>query len=202
LFSLKDTKAFTQNKQNDLNKFFSTLYQNQEFNGNVLIAENGKTVYKRSFGFADINGKILNNDNSEFTLASVSKTLTSTAILQLKEKGKLKLDDPLIKYFPDFPYTEITIRLLLSHTSGLPDYDLYKDQMDKNANKIFSNKDIFTSLNFGKSLFTFVQEKNGSFNTYDSYGEALANIGKKEEAIYMYEKSIALNPKNVSGKRL
>lgn len=155
LFLLKDAIAFSQMKQKDLNEFFSTLFKNEQFNGNVLIAEDGKVVYKKSFGFANIQTKLLNNDSSEFTLGSVSKTLTSVAILQLKEKQKLKLDEPVIKYFPDFPYPQITIRHLLSHTSGLPDYDLYKAQMDRNPNKIFTIKDILPSLKMWKEPLHF-----------------------------------------------
>jgi len=124
-------------------------------NGNILVAEQGKVLYKKSFGFANSKSQLLNNDSSEFTLGSVSKTLTSTAVLQLKDKQKLKLDDPLVKYFPGFPYPGITIRHLLSHTSGLPDYDLYKDQMDKNPAKIFSNQDILPSLKIWKEPLHF-----------------------------------------------
>jgi CubicO group peptidase (beta-lactamase class C family) len=148
--------AVSQNAlQGRLDSCFSSLFRYGMINGNVLIAENGKIVYEKSFGFSDFKNKLPNNDFSEFTLGSVSKTLTSTAILQLLEKGKLKLDNPLIKYFPEFPYPEITIRHLLSHTSGLPDYDLYKDQMDKSPNKIFTIQDILPSLKIWKQPLHF-----------------------------------------------
>lgn len=149
------TNVFCQNIPQRLDMFFNSLYNFKQINGNVLVAENRKVIYEKSFGFGDLKNKELNNDRSEFTLASVSKTLTSTAILQLKEKRKLKLNAPLVKYFPDFPYSEIIIKHLLSHTSGLPDYDLYKDEMDKNPNKIFTNKDILPSLKIWKEAFSF-----------------------------------------------
>ncbi len=149
------TGAIAQDNTDKLEKLFSGLHQNNQFNGNVLVADNGKIVYQKSFGFANISNNLLNNDSSAFTLGSVSKTLTSTAILQLKDKGKLKLDDYIKKYFPDFPYPNITIRHLLSHTSGLPDYDLYEEQIDKNPNKIFSNKDILPSLTMWKKPLLF-----------------------------------------------
>jgi CubicO group peptidase (beta-lactamase class C family) len=134
---------------------FNSLYSYRQINGNVLIAEKGNIIYAKSFGYADIEKKIPNNDGSEFTLASISKIFTSTAILQLRDKGKLKLDDHFVKYFPDFPYPEITIRNLLSHTSGLPDYDLYEEQINKNPDKIFSNKDILHSLKNWKEPLHF-----------------------------------------------
>ncbi len=124
-------------------------------NGNILVAEKGKILYQRSFGFANFKDQLPNSDSSEFTLGSVSKTLTSTAILQLKEKKKLNLDDPLIKYFPGFPYQEIKIRHLLSHTSGLPDYDLYQEEMKENPVKIFTIRDVIPSLTRWKGPLHF-----------------------------------------------
>ena len=121
--TLISTASYSQEARRDrLDSFFQSLQSYGLMNGNILVAEKDKIVYQRSFGFADLKAKLANSDSSEFTLGSVSKTLTSTAILQLKEKKKLKLDDPFIKYFPGFPYPQILIRHLLSHTSGLPDY--------------------------------------------------------------------------------
>ena len=139
-------KSFTQGIPERLDSFFTSLCNYHEINGNVLVTDRGNIIYKKSFGFADFEKKIPNNDSSEFTLASVSKIFTSTAILQLRDKGKLKLDDPIKKHFPDFPFHDITIRNLLSHTSGLPDYGIYEDKIKKNPDKIFSNKDLIPSL--------------------------------------------------------
>ena len=88
----------------------------------------------------------INEEVSAFTLSSVSKVFTAAAILQLRDKKKLQLDDTLVKYLPGFPYPGITIRHLLSHTSGLPDYELLETQIEQNPGKIFSNKDIMPAL--------------------------------------------------------
>ncbi len=139
-----------QDVTNKLDSFFNSLDNYKQINGSVLIAEKGNIVYEKYFGFADLQDKIKNNDSTEFSLASISKVFTSTAILQLKERGKLKLDDALIKYFPCFPYPGITIRNLLSHTSGLPDYELYEKQINENPDKIFTIKDVIPSLKMWK----------------------------------------------------
>ena len=98
------------------------LYQHQLFNGTVLIGEKGKVLYKKAFGIsAATNGKPLTTASS-FNLASVSKQFTAMMIMILKEHGKLQYDDPIQKYLPSFPYNAITIRQLLTHTSGLPEY--------------------------------------------------------------------------------
>jgi len=138
-----------------LDSFFQSLYQYKEINGNVLVAEKGAVIYKRSFGFADLENKILNSDDTRFTLASVSKVFTSAAVLQLGDRNKFKLDEPLIKYFLDFPYPDITIRNLLSHTSGLPDYQIYEEQITKAPGKIFTNKDVLPSIKLWKRPLEF-----------------------------------------------
>ena len=135
--------CFAQTNKIGLDNFFSTLSQNQQFNGNVLIAENGKIVYEKSFGYADFSSKKLNTKQTTFPIASITKTFTATAILQLFEKGKLNVNDPVSKYLIDFPYPSITIRHLLSHTSGLQPYDNFFDSLRLlRPDTVFTNRDI------------------------------------------------------------
>ncbi len=97
-FLLIVTISFAQNKSQKLDSFFNSLNKDNQINGSVLVAENGNVLYKKAFGFADFKNKTPNETNTKFTLASVSKVFTSTAILHLRDKGKLNLDDPFIKY--------------------------------------------------------------------------------------------------------
>lgn len=94
------------------------------FNGNVLVAQNGVILYKKSYGLAHFEKSERDslNENSKFQLASLSKTFTAVATLKLIEAGKLSLKDTVQKFFPDFPYPGISIENLLSHRSGLPNY--------------------------------------------------------------------------------
>jgi CubicO group peptidase (beta-lactamase class C family) len=115
-------------------------------NGNLLLAVNGTAVFKKSFGWADWQSRTPNEAESQFNLASISKIFTSTAVLQLAEKGRLKLDDPLQQYLPAFPYPAIRLRHLLSHTSGLPDLQLFEDLVRKYPDTIISNRDIIPEL--------------------------------------------------------
>ncbi|MCB0727680.1 MAG: beta-lactamase family protein [Ignavibacteriae bacterium] len=92
------------------------------FNGNVLVAQSGNIIYQNSFGYRNFETKELLDNNSVFELASVSKQFTAMGILLLIEKGKLSLSDSLRQFFPELPYSDITIQNLLTHTSGLPDY--------------------------------------------------------------------------------
>jgi CubicO group peptidase (beta-lactamase class C family) len=95
----------------------------KKFNGNILIAKSGNVLYQKAFGYRNYDKKELLDNNSVFELASVSKQFTAMGILLLIEKGQLQLTDSLAKFFPELPYHNITIQHLLSHTSGLPDYE-------------------------------------------------------------------------------
>ncbi|GAB3988801.1 hypothetical protein GCM10028807_12250 [Spirosoma daeguense] len=100
------------------------------FNGVVLVAEQGKIRYKKAFGVANIATNEPLTTQSAFNLASVSKQFIAMMIMQLQERGKLKYDEPVQTYLPDFPYTAISVRDLLNHTSGLPEYfDLAQNQL-------------------------------------------------------------------------
>ena len=139
-------------------------------NGNVLIAESGKIIYQRSFGWADEKNKLPNSDNSKFDIASITKTFTSTAILQLRDRGKLDLDAPVAKYFPDFPFPEITVRHLLSHTSGLPDNQVFEEPAREAPDKTFINADIIAALKKWKRPLPF---KPGEGWSYSNPGYSL-----------------------------
>ncbi len=92
------------------------------FNGNVIVIENGKTVLKRAHGISNIHKGDSLVTNSVFRLGSVSKQFTAMAITILKDKGKLSYDQDVKEFIPNFPYNGVTIKHLLHHTSGLPDY--------------------------------------------------------------------------------
>jgi len=113
-----------------LDTFFKKLQQTMGFNGAVLIAQYGKIIYKKSFGYANYFTKSPINTHTHFQLASVSKQFTAVAIMQLKEKNLLNYDDPIYKHIPGFPYdSSVTIRSLLTHRSGLSDYAYNMDKI-------------------------------------------------------------------------
>ncbi|QJW88311.1 beta-lactamase family protein [Spirosoma taeanense] len=108
------------------------------FNGNVLVAQKGIVLYKNCFGLGHFERGQRDTlvDDSKFQLASLSKTFTAIATLKLIEAGKLSLEDSIQKFYPDFPYHGITVRLLLSHRSGLPNYAYaFDDSMKVNFYK-------------------------------------------------------------------
>jgi CubicO group peptidase (beta-lactamase class C family) len=112
-----------------IDEFMKHLHQVANFNGEVLVAKKGKIIYENAFGWADYPNMDSIKVDSKFQLASITKTMTGTAILQLWEQGKLKLDDDVQKFFPNFPYKGVTIRLLLTHRSGMMNYVYFIDDI-------------------------------------------------------------------------
>jgi CubicO group peptidase (beta-lactamase class C family) len=105
-------------QQREIDSLFTA---NKDFSGVILIAENEKPIYYKAFGYREFEPQIPLQTSDIFELASVSKQFTAMIIMMLKEKGKLNYNDSVSKYL-DIPYKGITIRHLLTHTSGLPDY--------------------------------------------------------------------------------
>ncbi|NEN24209.1 serine hydrolase [Cryomorpha ignava] len=113
------------------------------FNGCILVSSGDSILYKKNVGYLNFQDSLALNDSSLFLLASCSKQFTALAIMQLQERGKLNCSDQVRKYLPNFPYPEITIEQLLTHTSGLPDYmALLKKHWDHS--KFATNEDILT----------------------------------------------------------
>jgi CubicO group peptidase (beta-lactamase class C family) len=132
---------------NVVKKFFDSLLISNGFNGSILVAKNGAVVYENYIGFQDLRKKDSLTYQSAFHIASTSKTFTGMAILQLVQEGKINLNDSISKYFPGFPYAGITIKMLLTHRSGLPNYLYYlsdKKVWDRKVNVI--NQDVLNTL--------------------------------------------------------
>lgn len=103
------------------------------FNGSVLIGYQGHIIYERYYGYADKGtGRRLTKDAS-VQLASTSKTFTATAIMYLHQHKYLHIDDKVKDYLPNFPYANVTIKMLLNHRSGIPDYLKWYARYRKNT---------------------------------------------------------------------
>lgn len=121
-------------KYEPLNEFIEKVYKKGGFNGAVLIADNGNIQFMKTYGYSDLETSKPLSFQSSFRLASVSKQFTSMAIMILKERELLNFDDKVQKYIPELLiYPDITIRHLLNHSSGLPDYETFtKDYIKDN----------------------------------------------------------------------
>ena len=148
---------------NRMDEYLSGMQKYFRFNGNVLVAENGNIILQKSYGYASFDDQRLLNDSSVFELASVSKQFTATGILLLKDRGRLHLTDSLRKYFPELPYSGITIWHMLTHTSGLPDY--FWPMIEKwDRSKIAFNIDVIAFLAKEKMPLSFEPGKKWEYS--------------------------------------
>lgn len=122
---LSISAVLAQDKAQKIDELLKTNYDYGQFNGSVLVAENGKVIYKKGFGMANIEWEIPNSTDTKFRIGSVTKQFTAALIMQLVEEGKIKLDGKITDYLPDYRKDtggKITVHQLLNHTSGIPSY--------------------------------------------------------------------------------
>ncbi len=140
-------KAIVAKRIKQADKVFTDL-SNNGLNGVVLYAEQGQVIYEKAFGWRDLTKRqkdSLRIDDA-FQLSSDSKMFTAEAIMLLKAEGKLDYDTDIKKYIPEFPYEGVTVRMLLTHRSGLPRYDSMADEFWPDRKKPFSNEALIKML--------------------------------------------------------
>jgi CubicO group peptidase (beta-lactamase class C family) len=163
-----------------LDSFMQAEAAVHHFNGNVLVAKDGNILYQKAFGYGNYHTKQRLNNNSVFELQSITKQFTAMAILMLMEKGKLSLSDSLRKFFPQLPYRSVTLRHMLTHTSGLPDdIDVLAKYWDHK--KVASNKDLIQILAYNKVPPHFspgqkVEYSNTAFQLLSSIIEKVSGL--------------------------
>lgn len=119
--------SYAQNLETKIDSLLKTKYPKDAPGACFLVAKDGQVIYKKAFGMANLELSVPMNTNNVFEIGSMTKQFTAIAILMLMEQGKLKLNDHLDKYIPDFPNgNKITIHHLLTHTSGIKDFTSIK----------------------------------------------------------------------------
>ena len=120
------------NKAEKIDYLVQEAYEDREFIGNILVADQEKVIYKKSFGKKDQQNNVPCTDTTKFLIGSISKPITAILMLRLADEGMLKLDDPIKKYFTkvDPRVGEITIHQLLTHTSGINEILTKEENMD------------------------------------------------------------------------
>jgi len=143
------------------------------FAGAVLVAKDGKPVFKAAYGLADRENKILNRLDTQFRIGSMNKMFTAVSVLQLVQSGKIKLSDPLGKYLTDYPNKElaskVTIHQLLTHTGGTGDF--FGPEFDKHRLELRTLQD-YVKL-YGQRGVEFAP---GSRWAYSNYGFLLLGV--------------------------
>lgn len=180
---------FGQSKIEKIDNLITKYCEYNYFNGSVLVADNYETLLKKGYGFANVEWNIPNEPDTKHRLGSITKQFTSMLVMQLVEKGKIKLDGKITDYLPYYRKDtgdRITIEMLLTHTSGIPSYTSREDFKEKIMRNSYKPDDFVKEYCSGDLEFEpgkqFLYNNSGYFilgtiiehMTGSTYEEALA----------------------------
>jgi len=164
------------------------------FSGTILVAKDGKTVFEKSYGYADIEKNILNTNLTKYNIGSIGKTFTAIMILQLIQENKISLEDKLSRHMNFFP-TEISstvsIKHLLTHSSGLGDF-LMTPEYEKNKENYKQLNDLIKFISKQKLIFEPGTDNRYSNSGYAILGGIIENVTGKSYTDNLSER--ILNP--------
>ncbi len=133
--------------------WYDTVLQLKGFNGGIVVAKDGNIVFEKYSGTGHLPGRDTITANSPMHIASVTKTFTAMAVLKLQQEDSLNIDDAFSKYFPAFNYPGVTIRTLLNHRSGLPNYNYFMEKLGWDKTRFVKNEDVLNFLITRRILF-------------------------------------------------
>ncbi len=180
--------ASSQNKIKDIKALMQQYHNYNMFDGAVLVAEDNKILYQGAFGLANREWNIPNTTDTKFMIGSISKPLTATLTLIQVQKGLIGLDKTIAEYLPEFknkPAAKVTIKELLSHTSGMPNYDIIKDFFPRISRQHFTREDYLKV--FFDSALAFAPSTQYAYSSwgYFTLGYLLEKVTGKTYAQLM-----------------
>jgi len=151
-----------------IDALLSSYNQKRQFNGAALVAEKGNVILKKGYGMANMEWQIPNTPDTKFRLGSITKQFTSMVIMQLANEGKISLDQKITTYLPDYRKDtgdKVTVRNLLSHTSGIPSYTSLPGFFENQSRDPYAVADFVKKYTSGDLEF-----EPGSKFSYDNSG--------------------------------
>lgn len=179
-----------QDKAQKIEQLLSKYNEYGQFNGSALVAENGKVIFKKGFGSANMEWNIPNQPDTKFRLGSITKQFTALLIVKLAEEGKIKLDAPVTTYVPDYPKEngdKITIHHLLTHTSGIPNYTNAPNFLKEKARNPYTPADFVKTFSSLPLEFKPGEKFNYSNSGYFLLGYIIEKITGKTYEQYLQE---------------
>ncbi|HNW52640.1 MAG TPA: serine hydrolase [Bacteroidales bacterium] len=186
-------QSIDKQKQARLESYVASYYNQGSFNGVVMVAEKGKPILSKGYGYANVEWQVPNTPQTKFLLASISKTFTATMVMKLVDQGKLSLDTRLsdvLKWYRQDVGSKVTIRHLLNHTSGIPNYFGLKRQTVDDIMKEFGNGPINKTDFAKKYCMSDLDFEPGSKWMYDNSAYFLLGLIIEEVNGTSYEKAL------------
>lgn len=186
------SKEQTKKVNHKLDSLFQRIHKRHDFHGSILVAQQGKVIFKSEYGYANFAKKTKIDSSSVFQLASVSKQFTAGAIMILRDRGLLRLNDTITNLFPKFPYPEVTIKNLLNHTAGLPNYFWIAEHKWKNELAPTNSEmmDLMNSLNVNR-FFRPGRKFDYSNSAYFVLASVIEKVSNKSYADFLYDNIFA-----------
>lgn len=203
----KVPQAFVDSKYESIDNFYNHIWPRQNLSGGFLVAKNGQVLYETYGGIANRSTKEEISSHTALHLASVSKVLTAAVVLKLIDFKKLELDQKVNAILPEFPYEDITIKMLLNHRSGLPNYAYFCDNAEIWDRSMLKNQDIldlmakhkfdlyfkpdkkFGYCNTNYAMLALVIEKVTHMNYRDAMKKIIFEpLGMNDTYVFDYEK--------------
>jgi len=162
----KVSKKYRNAKSVAIDNFYRKYWPKDDLSGGFLVAKNGQILYETYGGFANRAEKTEITATTPIHIASVSKVLTAALVLKLVDRGQLQLDQKVNTLLPTFPYEDMTIKMLLNHRSGLPNYAYFADDRKIWDRSVLTNQDVLDLLAKHKfNLYFKPDKKFGYCNT-------------------------------------
>ncbi|MFK5958719.1 MAG: serine hydrolase [Lutibacter sp.] len=179
--------VFGQSKAEKIDELMNLHNEYAQFNGSVLVVENGEVIYKKGLGLANMEWNIPNQPNTKHRLGSITKQFTSMLILQLVEQGKLSLNGKVSDYLPEYPKksgNKITIHHLLTHSSGIPEYLMIPNFIKEKSRDQYTPTEFMSFFKNSPLLFTPGKEFSYSNSGYFLLGIIIEKVtGKSYEQV-------------------
>ena len=171
---LQDTKQLGK----DIEKYMTASIKHDYFSGSILIAKNGKTIFSNGYGMANFEHQVPNTVNTVFNIGSIAKQFTSMAIMQLVEERKLTVNDSICMYLNNCPpaWKSITIRNLLTHTSGIMNYSRLADWDEKHSIQPYTPEELIDLIRHLPLQFTPGEKFKYSNTNFDLLGLIIEKI--------------------------
>lgn len=201
LFSFYGLLHAQDNIVQNIDKLMNECQNLDLFSGTILVAKDGKTIYENSFGFSDKESNILNTNDTKYNIGSIGKLFTKIMILQLFEEGKLSFDDNLSKYLKYFPVKnsdKVTIKHLLTMTSGYGDY-IQNPEFQKDKDKFKKLDDLLHLISKEELNFEPGTDKMYSNSGYAILGGIIESITGKDYETNLKERILNRLDMNSSG---
>ena len=162
----KLSQAYKDDKHYVIQQYYNKIWPKDELSGGLLIAKNGEILFEKYGGYANISKKTAITADTPLHLASVSKVLTAAVALKLIDLGKLDINAKVSSILPEFPYADISVKMLLNHRSGLPNYAYFADDRAIWDRHMMNNQDVLNLMAQHKFPLYFKPDKKfGYCNT-------------------------------------